>query len=115
MSEDKLLTALNASESVKTIREIRKENQDDDKIFRNLKFLFDPEKDHCEPKKIASAFNNNYIQYKSMGDKDKNLSAKEYIDVIRSYLSDIINNHKAQGKWRIHSGNAITEHKTQGK
>ena len=71
-------------------------------------------KDHCEPKKIASAFNNNYIQYESMGDKDKNLSVKEYIDVIRPYLSDIINNRKAQGKWRIHSGNTITEHETQG-
>ena len=27
-----------------------------------------------------------------MGDKDKNLSVKEYLDVIRPYLSDIINN-----------------------
>ena len=43
-----------------------------------------------------------------MEDKNKNLSVKEYIDVIRPYLSDIINNHKAQGKWRIHSGNTIT-------
>ena len=25
-----------------------------------------------------------------------------------------MNNHKAQGKWKIHSGNTITEHKTQG-
>ena len=31
-----------------------------------------------------------------MGDKDKNLSIKEYIDVMRPYLSDIINNHKTQ-------------------
>ena len=76
--------------------------------------MFDPEKDHYEPKKIASAFNNNDIQYKSMGDKDKNLSVKEYIHVIRPYLSDMINNHKAQGKWRILSGNTITEHETQG-
>ena len=33
--------------------------------------------------------------------------------MIRPYLSDIINNHKTQGKWRIHSGNKIIEHKTQ--
>ena len=76
--------------------------------------MLDPEKDHYEHKKTVSAFNNNYIQYESMGDKDKSLSFKEYIDVIRPYLSDIINNHKAQGKWRINSGNTITEHKTQG-
>ena len=33
-----------------------------------------------------------------MGDKDKSLSIKEYIDVIRPYLSDIMNNHKTQGR-----------------
>ena len=33
--------------------------------------------------------------------------------MIRPYLSDIINDHKTQGKWRIHSGNKIIEHKTQ--
>ena len=49
-----------------------------------------------------------------MRDKDKNLSIKEYIDVIRPYLSGIINNHTSQGKWRTHPGNKITEHKTQG-
>ena len=82
MSEDKLLSALNKSESMKTRREIRKENRDEDKIFRDLKFFFDTEKNHYEPKIIASDFNNNYIQYESMGDKEKNLSVKEYIDVI---------------------------------
>ena len=44
MSEDKLLSALNATESVKTIREIRNENHYEDKIFRDLIFLFDLEK-----------------------------------------------------------------------
>ena len=74
------------------------------------------DEDYCKPIITNSVFNNNYIQYESMGDKekDKNLSIKEYIDVIRLYLSDIINNHKAQGKCRIHSGNTIIEHKTQG-
>ena len=42
-----------------------------------------------------------------MGDKDKNLSIREYIDVIRPYLSDIINNHKTQGTWKIHLTMAI--------
>ena len=64
MYEDRLLNALNASESVKesktmldptkinkTIREIRKENRDEDKVLRDFKFLFDPEKNHDEPKK----------------------------------------------------------------
>ena len=31
----------------------------------------------------------------------------------KPYLIDIINDHKTQGKWRIHSGNKIIEYKTQ--
>ena len=31
--------------------------------LKDLTFLFDPEKDHNEPKKAVSAFNNNYIEY----------------------------------------------------
>ena len=61
MSQDKLLSALNASESMKTIREIRKENRDEDKILRDFDFIFDPEKHHYEPKKTAGAYNNSYI------------------------------------------------------
>ena len=75
--------------------------------------MLDPEKDHYNPAKTVSAFNNNYIQYESVGDKDKYLSIKEYIDIIRPYLSDIISNHKTQEEWKIHSGNIITDYKTQ--
>ena len=60
------------------------------------------------------AFNNNYIQYESKENKDKILTPNEYLDMIRLYLSDIINDHKTQGEWKIHSDNTITEHKTQG-
>ena len=49
-----------------------------------------------------------------MGDKDKNLLVKKYFNMIRPYLSDIINVHKTQGEWRIHSGNTIIKHNTQG-
>ena len=54
----------------KTIKELRKENCKD-KVFRELRFLLDPEKDHYEPKKQLMAFTNNYIQYNRIGDKDK--------------------------------------------
>ena len=33
--------------------------------------------------------------------------------MIRPHLSDIINDHKTQGKWRIHTSNKIIERKTQ--
>ena len=33
--------------------------------------------------------------------------------MIRPYLSDIINDHKPQGEWRIPSDNTVIKHKTQ--
>ena len=63
--------------------------------IRDIINLFDEiNEDYYKPVKTKSAFNNNYIEYESRGDKDKNLSPKEYIDMIRSYLRDVINNHK---------------------
>ena len=38
--------------------------------------------------------NNNYIEYTSKGDRYENLSPKEYLNVIRPYLRDLINEHK---------------------
>ena len=60
------------------------------------------------------AFNNNSIQYESKGNKGKTITTSECLDMIRPYLSDIINDHKAQDEWKIHTGNTITEHETQG-
>ena len=34
--------------------------------------------------------------------------------MISLYLRDIINDHKTQGKWKVHSGNAVIDYKTQG-
>ena len=40
----------------------------------------------------------NYIEYKSKGDRYGNLSPKEYLDVIRPYLRDLINEHKPKAE-----------------
>ena len=54
-----------------------------------------------ESEECYYALNNNYIEYESNGDKDKVLSVREYLDMIRQYLSDIINDHKTQGEWKV--------------
>ena len=72
------------------------------------------DEDYYKPLITNSAFNNNYIQYESKGNKDRILTTNEYLYMIRPYLSDIINNHKAQGKWKIHSGDTMIKHETQG-
>ena len=56
------------------------------------------EEDYYKPTKTKSAFNNNYIEYKSRGDKDENLSPEQYLDMIGPYLRDMIDNHKAPKK-----------------
>ena len=52
------------------------------------------DKGYYKPIKTKSTFNGNYTEYENNGDKDKNLSAKEHLNVIRRYLSNIINNNK---------------------
>ena len=63
------------------------------KGIRNLKDLFDLsiDEDYYKPIITKGAFN----------------------DMIKPHSSDIINDHKTWGKWRIHSGNKIMERKTQ--
>ena len=60
------------------------------------------------------AFNSNYIEIESNKDKDKILPIEEYLNTIRPYLSDIINDHKTQGEWEVHWGNKVIDYKTQG-
>ena len=83
----------------KTIRDIRKENFNTDRILRDLKpFLLGPDNEnYYEPVRINNVFNSNYIEYESNGDKDKTLSIEKYLNEIKPYLSKMINDHKIQG------------------
>ena len=58
-------------------------------------------KDYYKPVRIGNAFSSNYIEYESNGDKDKTLFIDDYLDMIRQYLTDIINDRKSQGEWNI--------------
>ena len=67
--------------------------------IRNVRDLFDLSIDDDYYKVVIArgAFNSSYIQYESKGDKEKNLSSKEYLKMIKSYLGDITNDHKTRG------------------
>ena len=87
------------------------------KGIRNVRNLFDLsiDEDCYKPIKTNDAFNGYHIECKrSKGDRGKTLSMKEYLDMIKPYLSNIINNHKTQGKWKVHSDSTIINYKTQG-
>ena len=62
------------------------------------------DRNYYKPVRINGAFSNNYIQYESKGNKDKISTVDEYLDIIRPYLVDIIND---QSEWKIQSTTAI--------
>ena len=65
-------------------------------ITRDLRYLFNEiSEDYYEPIEIKSAFEGNYIEYESRGDNDDNLSLDKYLNIIRPYLRDMIDNHKS--------------------
>ena len=86
----------------------------DYKKMKDLRNLFNLSivEDYYQQIIIKDTFNSNYIEYESKGDKDKILLIKEYIDIIRPYLTDTINDHKTQGEWKVHSGNTVVDYKT---
>ena len=61
---------------------------------------------------VSYEYDGNYMEVESNGDKDKNLSLKKYLSMIRLYLSDIINNHKTPKVLKVHSGNKVIDYET---
>ena len=84
----------------------------DDVEYRGIKdindlFGFSISEDYFKPIIVNNAFNNNDIQYESKRDKDKILTITEYLNMIRPYLVDMINDHKSQSEWKIQLAMAI--------
>ena len=48
---------------------------------------------------VKSGYNNNFVQYKSKGDKI--LSIQEYLSLIEKYLKKLMNQYKKEGEWKI--------------
>ena len=91
----------NLSELEESIQSIKSSNVTyNDESIGDIRRLFD----FFKPKKTDGGFDdkrNNYIAYTSQGDDNKNISPEEYLNIIRPYLNDLINNHKASGEWKI--------------
>ena len=50
------------------------------------KNIIDQEEEYYRPIKINGAFDDNYIEYQNKGNKDKKLSIREYLNIIKAYL-----------------------------
>ena len=60
-------------------------------VLRNIMNLSKHEEgeNYYKPVRLNNFWSNNYIEYKSNGDKNRIISVKEYLDKIRPYLKDI--------------------------
>ena len=72
-------------------------------IVSDIRYLFNEisKEDYYEPIEIKSAFDGNYIEYESKGDNNDNLLLEQYLNIIRPYSRDMIDNHKAHSEWKI--------------
>ena len=73
-------------------------NDDEYRKIGTVRTLFNEfDRDYCKPMRTDYGFDgrqNDYMEYTSRGDRYENLSPKKYLNMIRPYLRDLINDHK---------------------
>ena len=66
-----------------------------DRMLRDIRNVFQQEEqNYYKSVRVSNVWSNNYIEYEINGHTNKTLSVEEYLDKIRPYLKDIINNLK---------------------
>ena len=66
---------------------MEKKREVNNRIIRDIRTLFEQEeKVYYKPKRVSNLWNNNYIEYESNNDKNRNLSLDKYLDKIEPYL-----------------------------
>ena len=73
-----------------------------DIIVRDIRILFENEevKNCYKPVRVSSFQSSSFIECKSNGNRKRILSVEEYLNKIRTYLKDIINNLKKFDTWK---------------
>ena len=81
---------------------LKKENQAIKyRIIWDNRNLFEHEEQFYKAVRVGNFWSDNYNEYKSNGDRNKTLSVEEYLDKIRPYLKDIINDLKKSDTCKI--------------
>ena len=73
------------------------DNNNNNDFIENVRDLFYIV--NYEPILIKTGFDNDYLEYRSEG--NDSLSFEEYINLIKPYLNDLINNKKDKGEWKL--------------
>ena len=90
--------------SNKLDKKINNNNNNNDDFIENIRDLVSIL--HYEPVLIKSGFEGNYLEYRSKG--NDSLSFEEYINLIKPYLDDLINNKKDEGEWKLQLSGEIS-------
>ena len=99
----------NMTKSIRKLFKLKKENKAiKDRTIRDIKTLLEEEDDYYKPTRLGDFWNNNYMEYESDSNENKNLSVKEYLDEIKLYLRHILINLQKSGTWKVQLIIAIT-------
>ena len=100
-----------ATKDIRNLFRLKKEIKGiKDIIPRNIKNVFEYQKkevNYYKPVRLNTFWSSNIkvkhinVEYKSNDDRNKTLSVEEYLDKIRPYLKDIINDLKKSDTWTI--------------
>ena len=71
--------------------------------LRDIENLFDniDDSDYYKPTLVKGSFNNNYEEYEIRGDRNKNLSVKQYFYMITPKLVELIDKKKNKNEQKI--------------
>ena len=64
------------------------------RIIRDIRNHFECEENYYKPVRVRNVWSNNYIECENTGDSNKTLSVDKYLNKIRPYLKDILNDLK---------------------
>ena len=90
------------TKNIRHLFKLKKENKSiKGRIITDINTLFEQKEDYHKSVRVGNFWNNNCIAYESNGDRNKNLSIKEYLNIITPYLKDIIDNIENTSKIQL--------------
>ena len=54
-----------------------------------------------KPERVSNFWNNNYVEYESNSNRNRNLSLEEYLNKSKPYLTDIITDLQESDTWKF--------------
>ena len=99
--DEKKQSEENIIKSIRNVFKLKKNEATKGRIIWGITTLFKQKYNYYKPTRVGHLWNNNHIKHESSGDRNKNLSVKEYLDKIKAYLGYIAINLQKSDTWKI--------------